>query len=422
MAREIKSGFGRFMPLLVGMLVLVFVGLVVFSVLSGDGASASSSVDSQSTTSSVAQTEPKKDVKNEAKKDDDKEVKLEDEAIEALAREQTGAGYASLNEAQQRLYLRFLIGINGLKEQFKVSETNLENLKPCFNAVMMDHPELFWINGSNKYEYDSEKGIVTVTPGLAVPLDQVPNVRARIESVVGEFLATVPADASEYTKARMAYEYIANTTENSEDIDAGQSIQSVFLNHRSVCGGYAKAYQYLLQRMGMYCAFVEGTIPSRGEEHTWNLARIDGVYTYVDVTWGDPTYVGDPDEHVELSYDYFCLTTEEILRDGHVFDNESMWPLCTSRVYDNYGLTGRLFDVYDENALYYSLREQVGSGVWPVAFKFTNEGAYVAAVDSLTSGGSLNAFVTSTLAEQGRSGAAYWYRDNDGLYILKVYV
>ena len=140
---------------LVGVLALGLVGILVFSMTRGDDALSSSHVDSQNSASSVAEVETKAAEEKEPKQ----EKEQREEEMEDLAHAQTGVGYASLNEERQRLYLRFLKGINGLKKHFRVRESNMENLKPTFNAVMMDHPEFFWLSGSNVYSYDSNKGM-----------------------------------------------------------------------------------------------------------------------------------------------------------------------------------------------------------------------------------------------------------------------
>lgn len=111
-----------------------------------------------------------------------------------------------------------------------------------------------------------------------------------------------------------------------------QNICSVFLEGASVCQGYAKATQYLLNHLGVMCTLVQGTVDT-GEAHAWNMVRVDGDYYYVDTTWGDASYRmedGSEQEGLsEINYDYLCVTTEDILR-THRIEGVVAMPECTA--------------------------------------------------------------------------------------------
>ena len=53
-------------------------------------------------------------------------------------------------------------------------------------------------------------------------------------------------------------------------------------DHLAICGGYAQAYQLLLKQAGIPCITVSGKMG--GENHMWNLARVDGQWRYFDPT------------------------------------------------------------------------------------------------------------------------------------------
>ena len=53
-------------------------------------------------------------------------------------------------------------------------------------------------------------------------------------------------------------------------------------DHLAICGGYAQAYQLLLEQAGIPCITVSGKMG--GENHMWNLARVDGQWRYFDPT------------------------------------------------------------------------------------------------------------------------------------------
>lgn len=336
--------------------------------------------------------------------------------------QEDGLAFAALTDEQKVLYQQLLDGVNSCEETFEVLGATPDDIDPAYHAVLIDHPELFWVDGSTRYSYFADGGPITVTPGLTLSLDDVGEVRQSIEEVADAFLATIPPDADEYTKAQLAYEYVIGTTDYDVTASQNQNIQSVLLGHASVCAGYARAYQYLLMRAGMSCSFVEGTIPSTGEDHAWNIVRIDGAYTYVDPTWGDPTYPGLDEGEAGTVYDYLGLTTAEVLRDDHTFADESLWPLCESNAANYYVRHGLVLDSADEAVLSDAFWRQQASGANPVVFKFSTEEAYVQARGQLEVGELLVNDLVSLFETQGRMSTSYQYQYGDALYILKLFL
>ena len=53
-------------------------------------------------------------------------------------------------------------------------------------------------------------------------------------------------------------------------------------DHLAICGGYAQAFQLLLEQAGIPCITVSGKMG--GENHMWNLAQVDGEWLYFDPT------------------------------------------------------------------------------------------------------------------------------------------
>ena len=344
----------------------------------------------------------------------------EDVQLEEISED--GLAYGSLSDARKLVYAQLLNGIVAKQESFEVKGATKDDIEPTYRALLADHPELFWVDGSTNYTYYQGEDRVTVTPGLNMSLDEVDGVRTQIESAANKFLSTIPEGASDYDVAKLAYEFVINTTDYNESAEQSQNIQSVFLGHASVCAGYARAYEYLLQKAGLSCCFVEGRIPSSGEEHAWNIVRIDGQYTYVDVTWGDPTYPGLEGTSPEISYDYLGLTTEEIARDDHEFDDASMWPACDSTSVSYYAHEGLVFNSYDTAALSDAFRRQSDSGKSTIVFKFSSQDAYAQARDALAAGEFLADDLRSLFQSSGRTDFAYQYQISDSLYIVKLFL
>jgi transglutaminase/protease-like cytokinesis protein 3 len=100
-----------------------------------------------------------------------------------------------------------------------------------------------------------------------------------------------------------------------------QSVYSALVNGETVCAGYARAMQYLMQRLGIPCYYCTGYA---GQNHAWNIVRLDDGYYNVDVTWDD-TPGGE--------YDYFNRTDAEYAG-THVRQSLSVnLPVCEAQTY-----------------------------------------------------------------------------------------
>ena len=341
-----------------------------------------------------------------------------DEGKPAEPKDTSGLGYAGsmLSETQQHAYLQLLEGLMAHEETFPVFEVTAEDIDPAYNALIRDHPEIFWIDGYLSYTYSKVGSVVSVTAGYTRTVEEAQALKAQIEATADAFLASLGEGATEYDVAQAAYAYIISTTDYDIAATDSQNIVSVLVNHSSVCAGYARTYQYLLQRAGVFCAYVEGTVGAGIEDHAWNLIRADGVYAYVDPTWGDPAYLGTASDIDTSSviYDYLGLTTEEITRDGHAFSDPEGWPVCDSYDLDYYRRAGMFFESYDTAALEASFATQSATGQRMCAFKFARDEDLAQARSDIDAG----TFLLSSLSSQTTT---YSYTISDSLRIVKLY-
>lgn len=276
--------------------------------------------------------------------------------------------YGSLSPAEQIWYhdMERILGCYG--EGMELSAEGLDAglddtvVDRIFQCVMEDHPELFFVEGYSYTKYLRGERIIsmefsgTYNVGLETALERRDEILAASE----EILAGVDKDASEYEKVKYVYDTLIRDTEYDLDATDAHNIYSVFVNHASVCQGYAKATQYLLNRLGVECALVLGKVET-GEGHAWNLVKVDGCYYYVDTTWGDVSYQMEDGEAAlsgeegayaapEINYDYLNVTTEEILRTHFIGEGTPM-PECTATEANYYVREGALFTSYDRGQM-----------------------------------------------------------------------
>lgn len=262
---------------------------------------------------------------------------------QVIRREQeNGYVYSMLPEEEQILYLEIRDALVNFEEDVKLSGCDKDVISHAFQCVLNDHPEIFYVDGYTYTEYtlgDILKKI-TFTGTYRFNQEQVEQKQIQIDNYVNRCLAGMPKDADDYAKVKYIYEYLIHHTEYDASAEDNQNICSVFIEGKSVCQGYAKATQYLLNKVGIFSTLVLGRVVG-GEGHAWNLVQIDGQYYYVDTTWGDASYqavggaAGYPGEKIPtINYDYLCVSTGQI-KLTHTLDNVVELPECDS-MEDNY--------------------------------------------------------------------------------------
>lgn len=98
------------------------------------------------------------------------------------------------------------------------------------------------------------------------------------------------------------------------DTEVKHTAYGAFAKGKAVCQGYAMAYMYLLQQVGIknyYCS-------SETLDHSWNIVYINSIPYHVDVTWDDISW-GGHGRGIEgrVEHDNFLRSTEGIRTADH---------------------------------------------------------------------------------------------------------
>lgn len=229
---------------------------------------------------------------------------------------------AALDETSAQAYDQIYQGLLEGQREIDLSSLSIpvDEISNLYYSVLNDHPELFWLDSSLSYHYydnyshNGHPDIVTnIEPVYNRLAEDIPGYTARIQDSIQDALYQAINLDKPLDRVKLIHDYLAHTIDYDAEAVYNQNLYSALVEHRTVCAGYAHAFQYCMMQLGIPTAYVTGEAVSDGvrEEHAWNLVELDGQFFNIDVTWDDP--VGK-DPNVDC-YDYFNLTDQELSAD-----------------------------------------------------------------------------------------------------------
>lgn len=232
--------------------------------------------------------------------------------------------YHMLDAKGQHLYRQIYANASALNKAFvPIEAVPVSEIRDIICAVYNDHPELFWMNTAYVCKYDKNKICAELELDFNETADELESASAAFNNTLNNILTQVQNLGSNYEKEKRVHDLLIDKITYSAGAEMSQSAYSALVNEETVCAGYARAYQYLLQKLGIPCYYCTGYA---GEDHAWNIVALDDGYYNVDVTWDD-TPGGE--------YDYFNKTDEDYAN-THVRRELSVnLPPCNGQRYSN---------------------------------------------------------------------------------------
>ena len=188
------------------------------------------------------------------------------------------------SEAEEYLYQQMRERIEMI--DISAYRLDLEGTKNLIYGVLNEYPDLYYVK--REFSYSPGEYINAVILTYNDTYDD-----AAFQKGVSSALACVDNQMSDLEKAVVLHDYLTVNCEydyenlNANTIpDASYSAYGVFAERIAVCQGYALAYKYLLNQVGIDCYMVT----SDSMNHAWNMIVLDGQYYQVDVTWDDPVW------------------------------------------------------------------------------------------------------------------------------------
>lgn len=301
--------------------------------------------------------------------------------------------YTRLDSSEKNTYCEIYAILKEVREDVILTEKDPEKIDLAFQCVMNDHPEIFYLSGYsiNKFIVNNQIERIALSGTYTMTKELVTEKSAEMEKWITHVIENAP-EGDDYQKIKYVYEYLIRN--NSYDLNAvnNQNILSVIENGLTVCTGYAKSTQILLNRMGIFCTLVDGRADSSGgmdeygnglqdgELHVWNIVRANGKYYNVDTTWGDSSFLSFEEDFesylaMEIGYDYFMVEDDD-LSETHKAEPRVEMPKCNSMDDNYYVREGYYFTSVDKQQLEKAFDKAYSDGLVYITIKLNSPEVY----------------------------------------------
>ncbi len=230
--------------------------------------------------------------------------------------------YEMLNDKGKHLYRQIFANATALNTNFSpVEQASSGEVKTAFEAVCNDHPELFYMDTAYAAKCLRNGECVEIQLQLNSTASNLDNAMAQFSQKSEEILGGARNAGTNYEKERYVHDRLIELVDYSLTAPMNQSAYSALVNGKTVCAGYARAFQYLMQQLGIPCYYTTGYA---GENHAWNIVSLEDGFYNVDSTWDDTS---------PATYHYFNKTDEDYAT-THVRDGLSIYlPACNGQMY-----------------------------------------------------------------------------------------
>ncbi|MCQ2491436.1 MAG: hypothetical protein MJ087_00140 [Lachnospiraceae bacterium] len=228
--------------------------------------------------------------------------------------------YSQLSANQKKIYEALFVAASDpekaecramfLSGREAFSEKFWNDYHEAYYSLVYDHPELFWLYmGKDTYFYfyhtpgstSGGKNIIYVK--LNAPVKNYRENQKRFNKAAKTFLKGIDTSKTKKEQAlwvhdklikQVSYDYpVADKNLNADFAHSAYGAlveNSRGKDYKAVCDGYALAYEYLLQQLGIEASIVIGSAGGDKNNlglHAWNIVKFGKKWVETDACWDD---------------------------------------------------------------------------------------------------------------------------------------
>ena len=206
----------------------------------------------------------------------------------------------------------------------------------AIEALIYENPDIFYLDVTKMYiniekitKITGTKYNVYIDHGNEINYlskgfysrEDIEKYENQIEEVKNQIISTING-FNDYKKIKIIHDYLIDTIEYESDLTQNNvyDIYGALVAKKCVCEGYAKAFQYLMNELGIENTIIIGTgtnSRNQTENHAWNYVKLNGNWYAVDTTWDDPIVTGGGKVSQKVKYEYF-LRGSNTMNQNHV--------------------------------------------------------------------------------------------------------
>ncbi|MBU5314109.1 hypothetical protein KQI38_18990 [Tissierella carlieri] len=268
-----------------------------------------------------------------------------DTSLQGSLRVNTDENPVEVNK-RSKLYLELEKGLLEGKERIDIKSMALfKDPKEIFNVleeISNENPEIMYYKAA-EYQFGN------LSLFYSKSKEDINNHQKEIRKIREAFISNyILPEMSDYEKILTIHDYIINNSKYDDKLfisgvvpPESYSSYGILALGRGVCEGYAKSMKYLLDGIGIESMIVIGE--SKGENHAWNLVKIEDEYYHVDTTWDDPVTSDGSDI---IRYNFFNLNDDEISK-SHTWNKED-YPSANGEKYNYFKYNNFIVNGKDE--------------------------------------------------------------------------
>jgi len=257
-------------------------------------------------------------------------------AVEAFANESDYTVYSgrhvyewwktTLTEKEQILYNEMKESYLQFRKDFstQLEELTVVELEETYAALLLDHPEIFWMDNYIAVPQVNDTKICTnksIQLKYYYTEEEAIAIKARIEPVYMEIVNGAKKQKNDYKKIKYVHDKLINlatyTKYSKDNVHEFQSIVSIFDTKESVCAGYTYGFKFIMDQLNI------DSIATRdignevaSDNHIWNMVNLYGKWYNIDIT-----YDHQLTKNGTISYNYFLKENSEFYKDHKMQKN-----------------------------------------------------------------------------------------------------